>query len=73
MSIPRKKKKLIPKDTLYCYTPVSDMIYEEGKLPYYKISLCPFYKHIEGIEGYCTLIKCEVLDQVKECNSRIGV
>ena len=37
MRIPRKKKKQIPKDTPYCYTPTSDMIYPKDDLPYYKI------------------------------------
>ena len=70
--IPRKKKKQIPKDTFYCYTPESGMIYPKEGLPYYKIKPCGFYKHVDGLEGYCSLLKCEILDQVKECGEREG-
>ncbi len=46
--VPRKKKKQIPKDTPYCYTPISGMIYpKDGGLPYYKIKTCPFYDYIK--------------------------
>jgi len=70
--IPRKQKKKIPKDTFYCYTPTSGMIYEEGKLPYYKIEPCVFYVHGEDYEGHCKLLKCMVMDQVKECGIKYG-
>lgn len=70
--VPRKKKKLIPKDVPYCYTMVSDIIYESGQLPYYKTKTCPFYQYKDGLEGYCKLVKCEVMDQVKECGMRCG-
>lgn len=41
--IPRKKKKQIPKDTFYCYTPTSTPGFmEDGKWGY-NIKLCPFY------------------------------
>lgn len=52
MKIPRKKKKKIPRDTFYCYD---------------NRGVCPFYSHIEGIEGLCSLMTCGVDDQVKEC------
>ena len=70
--MPRKSKKKIPKNTFYCYTPLTGMIYEEGKLPYYKIKRCPFYNYVNGLEGYCKLLKCEIIDQVKECGVRYG-
>jgi hypothetical protein len=70
--IPRKKKKLIPSNTPYCYEPTGEtgMTYSEKyktNLPYYGIKRCPYYKHIDGLEGYCKLMECEVMDQVKEC------
>ena len=68
--LPRKIKKKIPKDSFYCYTPTSKMIYPENGLSYYSIKVCPFYKYGEYIFGYCNLIKCEVIDQVKECGER---
>ena len=41
--IPRKKKKQIPKDTFYCYTPTSKPgIMKDGRWGY-SIKLCPFY------------------------------
>ena len=41
--IPRKKKKQIPKDTFYCYTPTSKPgIMEDGRWGY-NIKLCPFF------------------------------
>jgi len=73
MKIPRKKKKKIPKDTFYCYEMNNGMIYpEDGSLPYIKIKTCPFYESRDGLEGYCRLIKCEIMDQVKECGERYG-
>ena len=42
-----------PKNTPYCYN-------NKG--------VCKYYKHIDGVEGYCKLLKCEVTDQVKECS-----
>ncbi len=70
--IPRKKKKLIPKDTHYCYTAISDMIYPKEGLPYYKTKVCPFYKHIDGVDGFCKLIKYDIDDQCKSCGERLG-
>lgn len=70
--IPRKKKKQIPKDTPYCYTIKSGWIYPKEGRPYIKTKVCPFYKHIEDVTGYCKLIKYEVDDQVKSCEMRQG-
>ena len=70
--VPRKKKKLIPKDTPYCYLPTSSMIYESGRLPYYKIKTCPFFEFKDSLEGYCKLANCTIWDQVKECGTRCG-
>jgi hypothetical protein len=71
--IPRKKKKKIPKDTVYCYTPASSFVKLENGNYGYKIKSCPFYKHKEGLEGYCSLLKCEVIDQIKTCGERYGI
>lgn len=71
--IPRKLKKKIPKDTFYCYTPTSGIIYpKDGGLSYYTTKPCPFYKHKDSLFGECKLLKCEVLDQCKECGARLG-
>lgn len=71
MKIPRKKKKKIPVG-MYCYTPLNTTYDENGHYKGYKIKICPFYKHVEGLEGFCKLAKCEVTDQVKECGSKYG-
>jgi len=70
LRIPRKKKKKIPKDTAYCYTPTSGIIRSKGELPYYKIKTCIFYKHVDSVDnldGYCTLLKDKITDKVKDC------
>ena len=71
--IPRKKKKKIPKDTPYCYTPLSGMQDLGGGRYGYKIKSCPYYKHVDGLDGHCSLLNCEVTDQVKECGERYGI
>ena len=68
--VPRKKKKKIPKETFYCYTQTSEIIQPKKGLSYFKIKTCPFYKYIDGIAGYCSLVDCEVMDQVKVCGER---
>lgn len=78
--IPRKKKKTIPNDTPYCYKATSGIIRPKGELPYYHVKRCPFYTNsgysgysgYSGHSGYCKLIKCEVIDQVKECGQRLN-
>lgn len=45
--VPRKLKKQIPKDTVYCYTPTSELCFlKEGEYGY-TIKLCPFYTRIK--------------------------
>lgn len=45
--IPRKKKKKIPKDTFYCYTPLTKPgIMEDGQWGY-KIKTCPYLDWIK--------------------------
>lgn len=45
--IPRKLKKKIPKDTFYCYIPLTKPGFmEDGKWGY-KIKLCPFSTYIK--------------------------
>jgi hypothetical protein len=71
MKIPRKKKKKIPVG-FYCYTFNGKTGYNKEGLPYYGIDLCPFYQHKEGIDGYCSVVKYEVDDQVKVCGIKRG-
>lgn len=40
--VPRKKKKQIPKDTFYCYTPTSGMQRFKNGTYGYTIKICPF-------------------------------
>ena len=68
----RKIVEQIPSDTFYCYKPITDIIREEGKLPYFKTKTCPYFKFITSLEGKCKLYKCEILDQVKSCGLRDG-
>lgn len=67
LKVPRKKKKQIPVG-LYCYTPTSDFKILEGRQYGYTIKCCPFYKHVDGLEGHCRLLKSEITDQVKDCS-----
>jgi len=57
------KRKNIPKDIPYCYTPIS---YENGV---YKIKCCPYYVHMDDeLIGGCKLLpNVEIWDQVKSC------
>lgn len=64
MRVPRKLKKKIPKG-VYCYSPKE---FPSEKTNWvYKINPCLFYKHYEGIEGYCKLTQYGVEDQCKSC------
>jgi hypothetical protein len=45
--IPRKLKKQIPKDTVYCYTPTSGMKYFKNGTYGYSIKVCPFSTYIK--------------------------
>ena len=62
--LPRKLKKKIPKDTPYCYTITGRF------LGGYYTKTCPFYKHIEDVDGHCKLLNCGVDDQIKSCGLR---
>lgn len=64
--IPRKKKKQIPKNIPYCYTPIG----YDKKTGIYHVKICPFWKDIpdDNIFGTCTLLNCEVEDQCKSCS-----
>lgn len=69
--IPRKQKKKIPKGQ-YCYVftgEVNMVLNKEHNImvPSYRIKKCPYYKHVEDVDGYCTLIKCDVDDMCKSC------
>ena len=67
MKIPRKLKKKIPKNTPYCYVPDFKKNAQQKELFPYWIKSCPLYQHQEGINGWCRLIKDEVIDQCKSC------
>lgn len=67
MKIPRKKKKQIPKGHPYCYDILRLLTPEESSVGGVKIKPCPFYSHKEGLEGYCSVVKCEIIDQCKGC------
>ena len=43
----------------------SDYCYETGDD--HKYRSCSYFVYMDGIEGYCDLCGCDVLDQVKEC------
>lgn len=69
MKVPRKKKKQIPKNIPYCYTPIKFDMKTGG----YHIKTCPFYKSDgDGLFGRCSLLDCEVMDQIKECEISNG-
>jgi hypothetical protein len=70
--LPRKLKKKISKDTFYCYIP-DDKKNKFRKNPGYWIKSCEFYTHKDGLIGYCNLLHCEIVDQVKECGYREGI
>jgi hypothetical protein len=67
MKIPRKLKKKVPKNTPYCYVPDFKKNAQQKELFPYWIKTCPFYQYQEVIEGWCRLVKCEVMDQCKSC------
>lgn len=66
MKVPRKKKKKIPQG-VYCYGSVSRNPLTDGVFGI-RTNPCLFYTHIEGLEGYCKLLKSEIIDQVKDCS-----
>ena len=68
MKVPRKKKKKIPQG-VYCYVAVSQNPWTNAIFGAFGIRTkeCPFYKHIDGLEGHCRLLKSEIIDQVKNC------
>lgn len=67
LKITKEIKGKIPKDTPYCYTPTSGFKELDNGKWGYTIDSCPFYKHVEGLEGHCSLYDCEIIDQVKSC------
>lgn len=71
--IPRKIKKQIPVG-LYCYTGIKfDM-----NTGIYHVKPCGSYSSVPDKEypdshiGWCKILKVEIDDQCKSCNSRIG-
>lgn len=46
--IPRKLKKQIPKNTMYCYTPLTEPGIMEDGVWGYKIKQCPFSTYIKN-------------------------
>jgi hypothetical protein len=50
----------------YCYKLLSvNPSKEKGFIM--KVKPCGYYYHVEDVVGCCTLLKCEVWDEVKEC------
>lgn len=70
--ITKEDEDKVPKDTFYCYTPTSGFKQLDNGNWGYTIDSCPFYKHIDGLEGHCSLLDCEIMDQVKECGINYG-
>lgn len=66
MRIPRKSKKKIP-NGYYCYKFLKIINDEKVENVRLRIKPCIFYQHVDGLEGYCKLLKCDVIDQVKSC------
>lgn len=64
--VPRKKKKQIPEGP-YCYKFVREL-WEGKEYKGIRIKSCPFYKHIDGLEGHCRLLNEEITDQLKDCS-----
>lgn len=48
-----------------CYTPISVDIQDVGFI--YQIEPCPFFVWINDVEGRCSALDVEIIDQVKEC------
>lgn len=51
-----------------CYTPLMVEI-SDGHLNYFivKTKICPFFVGIDNIEGRCSALDIEIIDQVKKC------
>ena len=76
MRVPRKIKKQIPKNTPYCYTPISGWYVGKDKFSYIKVKHCPLYAKADNGEYYCKLFNkatdnvewdCLLGDQCKVC------
>lgn len=66
--IPRKLKKQIPKDTVYCYTTISDWkVFKDGTSGY-EVKLCPFYtwKKYKDMNPMPEWVDKEFLDEFGE-------
>jgi len=64
----------IPNKTLYCYEPDTQKnikAKEEGEYGVYYIKPCPYYEHIDGLDGKCKLYNEEIVDQVKGCGLKL--
>lgn len=71
--VPRKLKKKIPKDTVYCYTPTGEtgVIWNEEyqtEVPWYGIKKCHFYtrKKYKGMKPQPEWIDEEFLNKYKD-------
>lgn len=57
---------VIPKGA-YCYEGLS--VQTDSEVGFrYKVKPCPFYVHVNGLEGKCSAFNLEIIDQVKECD-----
>lgn len=67
------EKENIPKNTLYCYTILSiDKHPDDERNIIIRTKYCPFYKFIDGLDGWCNLLKDEVDDSCKICGISEG-
>jgi len=51
----------------YCYNIEYIVCNDKNNPPVIKTKNCPYYKYIDGVDGYCFLLNEEIIDQVKSC------
>ncbi|MCK5347694.1 MAG: hypothetical protein KAR20_30005 [Candidatus Heimdallarchaeota archaeon] len=72
-TISEDERKEIPKDTLYCYKILSiDSHPDDERNLIIKTKNCPFYKHIDELDGWCIVLKDEIDDCCKICGISEG-
>ena len=53
---------------IYCYRILNITKREKDNMPIIQTKDCPYYHHIEEIDGYCNFLKCSIEDQCKICD-----
>lgn len=62
--------KKIPRGE-YCYK-MNGIDWDKKEFPpVIKTKNCPYYKYIDKLDGYCSLLETEITDQVKSCSYNI--